>query len=127
MSDPLSMHLEYTLIHHKSPVNAIAISPECDRLLSGSMRSTKWLPGSTLLFFLTIPGDDAELVVWNLWTGEMMQTIHCPFFGATSAIVWLPAMPGLCHGFAFGCANGSIHIYMHNDTIVSLALFFVPV
>ena len=91
------------------------------------MRSTKWLPGSTLLIFLTIPGDDAELVVWNLLIGKMMQTIHCPFFSAISAIVWLPAMPGLGHGFAFGCADGSIHIYTHDNTIVSLALFFVPV
>lgn len=126
MSDPLSMHLEHTLIHHKNHVNAIAINPECDRLLSGGTRSAKWLPGSTLLIFLTIPGDDAELVVWNLSTGEMMQTIRCPFFGAISAIVWLPAMPGLGHGFAFGCADGSIHIYTRDDTIVSLALFFVP-
>ena len=55
-----------------------------------------------------------------------MQTIPHPFFGAVGAIIWLPAMSVLSHGFASGCANGSIHIYMHNDTIVSLALFFVP-
>ena len=120
------MHLEHTLIHHKNHVNAFAINPVCDRLLSRGTRSAKWLPGSTLLIFLTIPGDDAELVVWNLSTGEMMQTIRCPFFGAISAIVWLPAMPGLGHGFAFGGADGSIHIYTRDDTIVSLALFFVP-
>ena len=41
MSDSLLMHLEYTLIHHKSHVNAIAINPECDRLLSGGMSSAK--------------------------------------------------------------------------------------
>ena len=69
------MHLEHMLIHHKSHVIAIAINPECDRLLSRGMRSAKWLPGSTLLIFLTIPGDDADLFVWNLSTGEMMQPI----------------------------------------------------
>ena len=76
-----------------------------------------------MLIFFTIPGDDAELVVWNLSTGEMMQTILCPFFGSVSAIVWLPAMPGLGHGFAFGCADGSIHIYTHDDTTVGLVMF----
>ena len=81
------MHLEHTLIHHKSHVNAIAFNPECDRLLRGGVRSAKWLPGSTLLIFLTIPGDDAEVVVWNLSTGEMMQTIQCPFFDAISVTV----------------------------------------
>ena len=76
--------------------------------------------------FFTIPGDDAELVVWNLSTGEMMQTIPCPFFGAVGAIVWLPAMSVLSHGFAFGCADGSIHIYTRDDTTVGLALFSRP-
>ena len=126
ISDSLSMHPEHTLIHHKSHVNAIAINPECNRLLSGGKRSAKWLPGITLLTFSTIPGDDAELIVWNLSIGEMMQNIWCPFFGAISAIVCLPAMPRLGHGFAFGCANGSIHIYTCNDTLVSFALFLAP-
>ena len=79
-----------------------------------------------MLIFFTIPGDDAELVVWNLSTGEMMQTIPCPFFGAVSAIVWLPAMSALSHGVSFGCADGSIHIYTHDDTTVGLVLFSRP-
>ena len=47
-----------------------------------------------------------------------MQAISCPFFGAVGAIVWLPSIPGLNHGFTFGCADGSIHIYTRNDTAV---------
>lgn len=35
------MRLEHTLVHHKSHVNAVAINPECDRLLSGGTSSAK--------------------------------------------------------------------------------------
>lgn len=54
-----------------------------------------------------------------------MQAIPCAFFGAVGAIVWLPAMPGLSHGFAFGCASGSVHIYTRDNTTVSLAQYLV--
>ena len=47
-----------------------------------------------------------------------MQAISCPFFGTVSAIIWLPGISGLNHRFAFGCADGSIHIYMRDDTAV---------
>lgn len=69
-------------------------------------------------FYSAIPGDDAEVVVWNLSTGEKMQVISCPYFGAVASIIWFPATPSSSHGFAFGCADGSIHIYMRDDTTV---------
>ena len=47
-----------------------------------------------------------------------MQVILCPYFGAVTSIVWFSAMAGLPHRFAFGCADGSIHIYICDDTTV---------
>ena len=41
MSDS-QLHLEHTLIHHESYVNAIAINSDCDRLLSGGTYSAKY-------------------------------------------------------------------------------------
>ena len=52
-----------------------------------------------------------------------MQVIHCAFFGAVGAIVWLPKVAGLSHGFAFGCADGSVHIYSRDYDTVGLAYF----
>lgn len=71
-----------------------------------------------LIIFLAYTGDDAEIVVWNLLTGEKMQVIPCPYFGAVAALIWFPATHSLSHGFAFGCADGSIHIYTRDDTTV---------
>ena len=122
MSDSSSMCLQHTLFHHKSHVNAIAINSECDRLLSGGKNSARWMRGRASAD-LRILGDDAELVVCNLSTGEMMQVIHCACFGAVGAIVWLPKVADLSHGFAFGCADGSVHIYTRDDDTVGLADF----
>lgn len=90
------MTLDYTLHHHISGVNAVALSPDGDRLLSG--------------------GDDADIVVWNILTGEKVQVIRCAFHGPIGALVWIPELPGLAPGFAFGCADGSIHVYQRVET-----------
>ena len=37
--------------------------------------------------------------------------ISCAFNRAVGAAVWFPPTLGLRHGFAFGCADGSVHIY----------------
>ncbi|KIM72519.1 hypothetical protein PILCRDRAFT_81788, partial [Piloderma croceum F 1598] len=90
------MVLEYTLHHHALDVNAVALKPEGDRLLSG--------------------GDDADVVVWDIWTGEKVQVISCAFNGPIGVLVWIPELPGLAPGFAFGCADGSIHVYQHVES-----------
>ena len=43
--------------------------------------------------------------------GEKLQVVACPFHGPVGALVWIPEQPGLTPGFAFGCADGSIHLY----------------
>ncbi|KIM73656.1 hypothetical protein PILCRDRAFT_15084, partial [Piloderma croceum F 1598] len=58
--------LNYTLHHHASRVNAVAVSPDGDRLLSG--------------------GDDAEIVIWDLLTGEKVQVLSCAFNGPVGAL-----------------------------------------
>ncbi|KLO05670.1 WD40 repeat-like protein, partial [Schizopora paradoxa] len=54
--------------------------------------------------------DDACFIVWNIKTGEIVMKIDVPFNGAIGAAVWLTFDEGKM-GFAFGCADGSIHIY----------------
>ena len=55
-----------------------------------------------------------------------MQAISCSYFGFIGAIVWLPVMPGSGHGFAFGCSDGSVHIYMRDDATVRHVHFYRP-
>ena len=47
-----------------------------------------------------------------------MQVISCAFNGAVGAAVWFPSTLALRHGFAFGCANGSVHIYISDEATV---------
>jgi hypothetical protein len=63
-------------------------------------------------------GDDAEIVIWDLLTGEKVQVLSCAFSGPVGALVWIPETPGLAPGFAFGCADGSIHIYRRVEASV---------
>jgi len=109
------MTLEYTLHHHALDVNIVALKPEGDRLLSGG-ESKPLIPKCHLNQDLT--GDDADVVVWDIWTGEKVQVISCAFNGPIGALVWIPELPGLAPGFAFGCANGSIHVYQHVESSV---------
>jgi WD40 repeat protein len=109
------MILEYTLHHHVLGINAIALSPEGDRLLSGGK--------SKLLTFGVTPtddltGDDADIVIWDILTGEKVQVISCAFHGPIGALTWIPELSSLVPGFAFGCANGSIHVYQRLESSV---------
>ena len=47
-----------------------------------------------------------------------MQIISCAFNGAVGAAVWFLSTLALRHGFAFGCANGSVHIYISDEATV---------
>jgi WD40 repeat protein len=111
------MTLNYTLRHHTASINAVALNSDGDRLLSG---------GKSISLFsehLPVPhgctGDDADVVVWDTLTGEKVQVIHCAFHGPIGALVWVPQKPSLASGFAFGCADGSIHLYKRVESSVS--------
>jgi len=108
------MMLDYMLHHHTSGVNAVAISLDGDRLLSGGKLKFLHLKVS----HLDGAGDDADIVVWNILMGEKVQVIWCAFHGPIGALVWIPELPGLAPGFTFGCANGSIHVYQHTELSV---------
>lgn len=63
-------------------------------------------------------GDDAQLVLWNLQTGEKVQTVLCPFHGPIGAVAWVN-LGRDSSGFVFGCADGSLHLYQRSDRNVS--------
>jgi hypothetical protein len=50
-----------------------------------------------------------------LETGELLQKISCPYNSLVTAGCWLPAVRGATKAFAVGCADGSIHIYVHDQ------------
>ncbi|KLO04064.1 WD40 repeat-like protein, partial [Schizopora paradoxa] len=82
---------EFTLTGHSAGVECLAISSD-GRLL--------------------VSGDDAAYVfIWNLSTGELVQSIHNPFNGAISAVVWVHLRDSTDPCFVFGCADGSLHLY----------------
>ena len=47
-----------------------------------------------------------------------MQVISCAYNGAVGAVVLFPSTLALRHGFAFGCADGSVHIYISDEATV---------
>jgi hypothetical protein len=47
-----------------------------------------------------------------------MQVVSCAFNGQVGALVWIPGSPGIAPGFAFGCADGSIHVYQRIEAAV---------
>lgn len=51
-------------------------------------------------------------------TGEKIQVISCAFHGPIGSLVWITQRPVISPGFAFGCANGSIHVYQHPESSV---------
>jgi WD40 repeat protein len=57
------------------------------------------------------PGDDADIVVWNTMTGEKIQVISSTFHSPVGALIWVSSKPDVSPSFAFGCADGSIHVY----------------
>jgi len=60
------MILKYTL-HHAAGINAVALSPDGKRLLSGA--KLKVIHQYILLFIII---QDADVVIWNTMTGEKM-------------------------------------------------------
>ena len=64
-------------------------------------------------------GDDAVLKVWDILSGEEKQEINCYFHGALGAITWVDLGDGVDHAFAFGCNDGSVHVYKQDLQTVS--------
>ena len=44
----------------------------------------------------------SQLAVWDLRTGEELQTVSCAFHGPISCMVWISSE---VISFAFGCAD----------------------
>jgi hypothetical protein len=51
-------------------------------------------------------------------TGEKMQVISVAFYGPVGALAWIIYQPGMSPGFAFGCADGSIHVFQFHGSSV---------
>jgi WD40 repeat protein len=66
---------------------------------------------TAIIILIVSLGDDALVVLWNLETGEILQEISCPHTGFVTAACWITTMRSEAKAFAFGCADGSIHIY----------------
>ncbi|KZP09271.1 WD40 repeat-like protein [Athelia psychrophila] len=105
--------LSYTFKGLSEGVNALAINPDGINLLSGC--------------------NDGQLMIWNILSGERIQDIDCAFNGHVSCLVWADTR----ELFAFGCADGSVHLYnwseakgcfayvmqdkTHNDAVQTIA------
>jgi hypothetical protein len=70
-------------------------------------------------------GDDADVVVWCLNPLEKQQVISTPFSGPVACVVWIPSPGDAVSGFAFGCADGSMHFYQRSDSLVTLPFVYV--
>ena len=64
-------------------------------------------------------GGDARLCVWNVVSGELLQEICDVFHGAVETVCWIDFGGRKEEGFAFGCSNGTIHVYKWNAMQVS--------
>jgi WD40 repeat protein len=58
------------------------------------------------------------IVIWDISTGEKVQVISCGFHGPIGAVAWIPELPGQASGFAFGCTDGTIHVYQRVESSV---------
>ncbi|KLO04860.1 WD40 repeat-like protein, partial [Schizopora paradoxa] len=68
---------------------------------------------------------DACVLLWNLATGERVQTISCPFNGAISAVIWVQLRESNDLCFVFGCADGSLHLYRRHGSKTTFEFVFV--
>ena len=83
--------LNHTLRHHTGSVNAIAINPDGNRLISGGRVN----PLICLFSFSWLSGDDGHIVVWNAVTGERSKLFPACF------VVLLGQLFGLLKGLGY--------------------------
>lgn len=65
-------------------------------------------------------GEDGLLAIWNLDSGELLQAVTCVFNGPVTSVIWITPSNEDDQAFAFGCADGTIHIYSQPDADVSV-------
>ena len=71
----------------------------------------------------TSAGEDADVVIWNVLTGEKIQVISFPFSGQVSAVLWIPVAGERAQRLALGFADGSIHVWVCIKNSVSPLAF----
>lgn len=96
--------LSFTLEGLSEGVNALAISADGMTLLSAC--ECPFLV-SFSEYLIPHSGNDGQVFIWNLLTGEQLQKIDCAFNGQISCIAWRE----IREAFFLGCADGSIHLY----------------
>jgi WD40 repeat protein len=74
-----------------------------------------------MLTSLNVPGEDGFVYIWNVSTGLLKQNLSCVFHGPITAMAWIDEGENHAQAFAFGCADGSIHIYRRTGQEVSLS------
>ncbi|KAG2341222.1 WD40 repeat-like protein, partial [Suillus weaverae] len=87
--------IKYTLARHTKAVNILAVNVHGTLLLTG--------------------GNDSQIVVWSLVSGEMMQEIFTPAAGYISAITWMHGNDHSEMSFAFGASDGNIQVYERSN------------
>jgi hypothetical protein len=85
----------------------LSVRPDGRVLLSAGSTAN----GIAIIILINLSGDDALIVLWNLDTSEILQEISCPYTGFVTAACWITTMRSETNAFAFGCADGSIHVY----------------
>ena len=65
-------------------------------------------------------GEDTEAVIWNIRTGKKHQIIAFPYGGQVSVVLWISGKGERKQRLAFGCADGSIHIWVCVGDSVSI-------
>ena len=74
-----------------------------------------------------LAADDATIVLWNLDTRELLQEILFGFHGPVTVACWIHAVCGSAKAFAFGCADGSIHMYaLDHEGVSSVVCMTMP-
>ena len=69
-------------------------------------------------------GADGRIIVWSTMSGDMQQEILDAFHGSITAVCWLDFDDKKDDGFAYGCVNGTIHVYRFSPERVS-RLFYM--
>jgi len=85
----------------------LSIHPDGRVLLSAGSATSR----TAIIILIASLGDDALVVLWNLETGEILQEISCSYMGFVTAACWITTMRNEVKAFAFGCVDGSIHVY----------------
>lgn len=104
-SDSIEFKLQNTLRCHTKPVNHLAISQGCSRLISIGTFSSSFQP---LLSVDKHLGDDARVVVWSVTSGEKLFVAERPFNGAATAVAWASRDTSR---FVVGFASGDLHLF----------------